>query len=35
MIVTCKRCGEELGKQVMELLEGKITKIQCECVDTD
>ena len=30
MIVTCRKCGEELGGQVMELLEGKITKIKCE-----
>ena len=35
MIVTCKKCGEELGDKVMELLEGKITKIKCECVVTD
>ena len=35
MIVTCRKCGEELGDKVMALLEGKITKIQCECVVTD
>ena len=35
MIITCKKCGEELGDKVMALLEGKITKIKCECVDTD
>ena len=30
MIVTCKKCGEELGNQVIELLENKITKVKCE-----
>ena len=35
MIVTCKKCGKELGDKVMALLEGKIEKFECECVNTD
>ena len=30
MIVTCRKCGEELGNQVIKLLENKITKVKCE-----
>ena len=33
-IKKCKKCGKELGDKVMALLEGKIEKFECECVNT-